>query len=108
MGTVLEEHGISKETQQMVEEDLKAAIFSAVFVAIGSGVPILPYLFLSHEIAWIVALGLAVVGAIILGIATGNISGIGVCKTAFRQVFGVAVASGLALLLNYYLVSMIE
>merc|ERR1712173_574609 len=79
---------------------LKAAIFSAIFVSIGCALPILPYFIFTHEIAWIVALGLAVVAGVILGIATGcmsGLSGIGVCKTAFRQVFGVALASGAAL-----------
>mmetsp|Transcript_24767 Transcript_24767/g.39330 ORF Transcript_24767/g.39330 Transcript_24767/m.39330 type:complete len:289 (-) Transcript_24767:19-885(-) len=133
---ILEGHGISKETLNMVEADLKdapkekvvdfhlklelgidaedvgnplkAAGFSGLFVAIGSFIPVLPYTFLEHDIAWIVALVLAAIFGTLLGVATGKIAGISIIKPAVRQLLGIAVAAGIALLVNYYLVSMVH
>eukprot|EP00483_Globobulimina_turgida_P010477 UN10498 len=131
----LAKHGITAETQKMVENDLKeapknkviefqlqmelgidpndtgnplkAAGFSAMFVAIGSFVPILPYTFAPPHIAWILALCFGIFCGGVLGFITGRISGINTLKTSLRQVLGIGVVVCIALVVNTYLVSLV-
>eukprot|EP00483_Globobulimina_turgida_P004295 UN04304 len=86
---------------------LKAALFSACFVAIGSSVAIIPYTFAPPHIAWILAISFAILCGLILGFSTGKIAGINVIKTSARQVLGIAIVLGIALLVNTYLVSLV-
>jgi len=133
---IFKDHGISNETQKLIKQDmlnapkdkvielhlkmelgidpndvgnaLKAALYSAFFVSMGAFIPIIPYFIVNNDDdAWIPALITSAVVGIILGYMTGKIARINPYITAIRQVVGIAIAAGLALLLTYYGVSQI-
>lgn len=73
---------------------VRVALSSFGAFAIGAAVPVLPYLFLSDSAAILLATILAVVALAIVGGAVGRLSGLGVLKSATRQVLvGVGAAA---------------
>eukprot|EP01084_Bolivina_argentea_P136531 240452_1 len=130
---ILGEHGISLKTQQLIEKDLrnapldkvvnfhlmmemgidpndtgnpmKAALFSFIFVGTGALVPIIPYMFLNVKTATTISLIVCGIAAIVSGLVQGTISGANLFKATIRQVLGIVIATGLAVLISIYLLS---
>ncbi len=63
----------------------KVAASSFAAFAVGAVVPVVPYVFLSGLTALWVAIGLAVVAMLLVGGTVGKLSGLGVARSALRQ-----------------------
>jgi VIT1/CCC1 family predicted Fe2+/Mn2+ transporter len=63
----------------------KVALSSFAAFAVGAVVPVVPYVFLSGITALWVAVGLAVVAMLLVGGTVGRLSGLGVARSALRQ-----------------------
>lgn len=63
----------------------KVAASSFAAFAVGAVVPVVPYLFLSGLTALWVAVGLAVIAMLLVGGTVGKLSGLGVMRSALRQ-----------------------
>ena len=70
---------------QSLGSPVKVAISSFVAFAIGAAVPVVPYIFFADTTAMIVAMALAAVALVIVGGTVGRLSGLGVFKSAARQ-----------------------
>lgn len=71
----------------------RVAASSFAAFAVGAIVPVIPYLFLSGLTAMWVAIGLAVLAMVLVGGTVGRLSGLGVTRSALRQL---AVGGGAA------------
>lgn len=64
----------------------KVAASSFAAFAVGAIVPVFPYLFLSGLTAMWLAIGLAIIAMLVVGGTVGRLSGLGVARSAMRQV----------------------
>lgn len=71
----------------------KVAASSFAAFAVGAVVPVVPYVFLGGTAALIVAIVLASLALILVGGTVGRLSGAGIFKSAFRQLFVGAAAA---------------
>ena len=78
---------------------VRVALSSFAAFAVGAVVPVIPYLFLSGTSALIVAVVLAVLAMLVVGGTVGRLSGLGVTRSALRQL----LVGGGAALVTYVL-----
>jgi len=64
----------------------RVAVSSFAAFAVGASVPVLPYLFLSGTAAVVLAITLAILAMVVVGGTVGRLSGLGVTRSALRQV----------------------
>lgn len=70
---------------QELGNPVRVAVSSFAAFAIGALVPVIPYLFLSGTAALAMAVALAVVALVLVGGTVGKLSGLGVVRSAARQ-----------------------
>ncbi|MCB0918263.1 MAG: VIT1/CCC1 transporter family protein [Actinobacteria bacterium] len=64
---------------------IKVALSSFVAFAVGAIVPVIPYLFSSDTLALILSIIFAVIALLVVGGTVGRLSGLGITKSALRQ-----------------------
>jgi len=80
----------------------KAAFYSFIMFAIGALIPILPYFWLSYNLAWKVTLLCCALISFLVGLGLGSISKINKLWSSVRQVLVVLLAAGSTLIINHY------
>jgi len=80
----------------------KAAFYSFIMFAIGALIPILPYFWLSYNLAWKVTLLCCALISFLVGLGLGSISKINKLWSSVRQVLVVLLAAASTLIINHY------